>query len=82
MPIIKLTRVSRVFSAEPPQYALRDVDMSVESGEFIVVVGPSGSGKSTLLNIIGGLDRPSSGDVEVNGVAVSRAAEHELEKPF
>ena len=43
--------------------ALRDVDLDVRRGEFVVLLGPSGSGKSTLLNILGGLDAPSSGDV-------------------
>ncbi|MFZ9439864.1 MAG: ABC transporter ATP-binding protein [Hylemonella sp.] len=51
-------------------HALRDVDLSIQRGEFIVLLGPSGSGKSTLLNILGGLDRPSSGS--------ARFAEHEL----
>ncbi len=51
-------------------HALRDVDLMVFRGEFIVLLGPSGSGKSTLLNILGGLDRPSSG--------VARFAEHDL----
>ncbi|MBT9506632.1 ABC transporter ATP-binding protein [Rhodoferax sp.] len=51
-------------------HALLDVDLTVYRGEFIVLLGPSGSGKSTLLNILGGLDRPSSG--------IARFAEHEL----
>ena len=51
-------------------HALRDVDLTIFRGEFIVLLGPSGSGKSTLLNILGGLDRPSSGS--------ARFAEHEL----
>jgi putative ABC transport system ATP-binding protein len=51
-------------------HALQDVDLQIERGEFIVLLGPSGSGKSTLLNILGGLDRPTSGS--------ARFAEHEL----
>ena len=47
---------------------LRDVDLSVEDGAFIALMGPSGSGKTTLLNLIGGLDAPSSGEIEVDGL--------------
>jgi putative ABC transport system ATP-binding protein len=47
--------------------ALHDVDVKIRAGEFVVLLGPSGSGKTTLLNLIGGIDRPSSGAIEVNG---------------
>jgi putative ABC transport system ATP-binding protein len=58
--------------------ALREVDLTVERGEFIVLLGPSGSGKSTLLNILGGLDRPSSGIAWFSGHDLSAASEAEL----
>ena len=58
--------------------ALSEVEFSVPRGEFTALVGPSGSGKSTLLNLIGGLDRPSSGEIRVDGLALSRASEQEL----
>ncbi len=54
-----------------PVQALVDVDFDLAAGEFVSLAGPSGSGKSTLLNLIGGLDRPTSGDVSIDGVALS-----------
>ena len=56
-------------------HALRDVDLRVGEGEYVAIVGPSGSGKSTLLNVIGLLDRPTSGDYWLDGVEVSRLSE-------
>jgi putative ABC transport system ATP-binding protein len=58
--------------------ALRDVDLDIARGEFIVLLGPSGSGKSTLLNILGGLDAPTSGDVHFGDHQITGATEAEL----
>src|SRR3954462_5294671 len=55
--------------------ALADVDLAVAHGEFVAVTGPSGCGKSTLLNLLGGLDRPTSGEVHVHGEALAGASE-------
>ncbi|MFN3480225.1 MAG: ABC transporter ATP-binding protein [Thermodesulfovibrionales bacterium] len=58
--------------------ALRGVDITLNKGDFIVVAGPSGSGKTTLLNILGGLDRPDSGEVIVDGQDITKLDEREL----
>jgi putative ABC transport system ATP-binding protein len=68
-----LTRIHRAGATEVR--ALDGVSLTVERGEFVAVVGPSGSGKSTLLNLVGGLDRPTSGDIVLDGRDVSRLGE-------
>ena len=66
--ILSGKKLSKVYGQGPSAvWALRDVDIQFEPGELVVLLGPSGSGKSTLLNILGGLDRPTSGDVFFDG---------------
>ena len=58
--------------------ALDDVSLSIEVGEMLAIVGPSGSGKSTLLNIMGSLDRPTHGDVEIDGQSITQLSDRQL----
>lgn len=77
--MINLRSVSKTYeTAAGPFRALLDVDLDVRPGECVAVVGKSGSGKSTLLNVIGGIDRPSSGSIAVAGVPIRTLGESKL----
>jgi putative ABC transport system ATP-binding protein len=75
--MIQLVKASRTYGT-PPMAALDSVSLEIAAGEFVAITGASGSGKSTLLNLLGGLDRPSSGEVVVDGVHLERAGDREL----
>ena len=75
--ILSLHDVRRPYG-QPPVAACAGVSLSIDRGEFVAIVGPSGSGKSTLLNLIGTLDRPTSGTVEIDGIDVSRLSDRRL----
>jgi ABC-type lipoprotein export system ATPase subunit len=78
-PIIDLHRVDKSYKTAVGDFpALRGVDLHIESGEFVSVIGKSGSGKTTLLNMITGIDRPSAGEVWVNGTAVHELDENQM----
>jgi len=79
MAAITLEDVRKVYQlGETEVEALRGSDVSIEEGEFVAIMGPSGSGKSTLMNMIGALDIPTSGEVNVGGEDVSEMSEDEL----
>jgi len=78
-PSVRLEKVSKIYSMDRTRVtALNEVSLEVFPGEFIVLLGPSGSGKTTLLNLIGGLDVPTSGSVEVNGINISKMSRAQL----
>ncbi|MEV6345091.1 ABC transporter ATP-binding protein [Actinoplanes sp. NPDC051851] len=74
--MIELSRVTKTYPGGVT--ALREVDLDVEQGELIAIVGPSGSGKSTMLHMIGTLDRPTSGDVRIDGYDVAALSDRQL----
>ena len=77
-PILKTTDLRMVYHVGKLEvHALRGVDVHVQRGEFVAIVGPSGCGKSTLLHLLGGLARPTSGHIFVDGVEISRADDGE-----
>ena len=79
MKIIEIQNVSKVYNeTEVEVHAVNDVTLDFREGEFAAIVGPSGSGKTTLLNLIGGLDKPSSGEIIVGGTNLSKLRSSQL----
>lgn len=76
--MIELRGVSKQFDGKRKVIALERVDLTIGRGEMVSIVGPSGSGKSTLLNLIGGLDRPSEGEILVDGAALATLNDDDL----
>jgi putative ABC transport system ATP-binding protein len=79
VPVVRVQGVSKTYYRdETPVPVLEGIDLEIAEGEFVALMGPSGSGKSTLLNLIAGIDRASSGRVEVAGSELSALSEHAL----
>ena len=77
-PIVALDHVTKQFQGKRRVTALDDVSVTIARGEMLSIIGPSGSGKSTLLNLIGGLDRPTAGQVHVDGQALAGLSDDQL----
>lgn len=77
--IVEAKGITRVFKfGETQVHALNGIDLSVQPGEFIVILGPSGAGKTTLLNMIGGIDHPTDGEIVVDGSHLDKMSNEEL----
>ena len=77
--MIALNHVSKTYETPAGKFAaLKDIDLNIEPGHFVGIVGKSGSGKSTLLNMVAGIDRPSSGTVAVAGTEIQNLSENKL----
>jgi len=79
MSVIKVNNLTKTYTeTEVPVHAVNGVNLEFNKGEFTAIVGPSGCGKTTLLNMIGGLEHPTSGNVEINGIDISTLSSSEL----
>src|SRR6266571_5638719 len=76
--MVSLTHVSKIFDGKRKATALDNVDLEIEKGQVVSIVGPSGSGKSTLLNLIGGLDRPTAGEIRIEGQNLGELSDDDL----
>jgi putative ABC transport system ATP-binding protein len=78
-PVIRLEHISKIYgTGDTEVHALKDVNLTVDTGEYCAIMGPSGSGKSTAMNVIGCLDRPTSGSYYLDGVDVAALSDQEL----
>lgn len=79
MNVIEVKDLKKIYnSSEVKVNALNGIDLNIEEGEFTAIVGPSGSGKTTFLNMLGGLDSPTSGEIEIGGTAIAGLSSSEL----
>lgn len=76
--VLELRQVTKSYPGSPPIEVLKGIDLTIEEGELVAIVGPSGSGKSTLLNMMGALDRPSTGEVLIDETVVNGLGDRAL----
>ena len=79
MKVIEIKQLTKEYTdAEIRVKAINGIDLVIEEGEFTAVVGPSGSGKTTLLNLLGGLDKPTGGEICINGTRINDLSDNQL----
>jgi putative ABC transport system ATP-binding protein len=79
--LIELSKVGKTFRrGKLDIQVLDELDLQIERGDFVALMGPSGSGKTTLLNLIGGLDQPTTGSVQIDGNRIDRMSQNQLAK--
>src|SRR5690242_11124339 len=75
--VLELIKVGKQYGTDPAVHALTDIDLVLEQGDWLSITGPSGSGKSTMLNVLGCLDRPTSGTYLFDGIDMVKLTENE-----
>jgi putative ABC transport system ATP-binding protein len=76
--VIRITNLTKEYNGKRKVVALAGVNLQIAKGEMVSLVGPSGSGKSTLLNLIGALDKPTSGEITLDGIRLAGLTDDEL----
>ena len=77
-PVIEIKNLEKVYEGVVPVHAVNGINLTITEGEFTALKGPSGCGKTTLLNLLGGLDQPTSGTIEIGGVDITTLSENQL----
>lgn len=77
-PVIEIKSLEKVYEGAVPVHAVNGINLTITEGEFTALKGPSGCGKTTLLNLLGGLDKPTSGSIEIGGVDITTLSENQL----
>jgi putative ABC transport system ATP-binding protein len=77
-PVIEIKNLEKVYDGVVPVHAVNGINLTISEGEFTALKGPSGCGKTTLLNLLGGLDQPTSGTIEIGGVDITTLSENRL----
>ena len=80
MSVLQLKNINKIYGEKIKTQVLFDINLDIEEGEFVSIIGQSGSGKSTMLNILGTLDKPTNGEIYINGKRTDKMKKNELSK--